>query len=79
MKDQLKTIIVQMHQAGISFDDAVREFRKQFVTIVLRENKGNQCRAARQLRVHRNTLHSTIAELQIDVGALRKHSMKLVH
>jgi hypothetical protein len=45
LNQQLKAIIVQMHQAGISFDEAVREFRKQFVTTVLRENKGNQCKA----------------------------------
>ncbi|MGA2991284.1 MAG: helix-turn-helix domain-containing protein [Candidatus Korobacteraceae bacterium] len=68
-----------MHQAGIPFDEAVREFRRQFVTTVLQENKGNQCKAARQLQLHRNTLHNAIAELHIDVRALRKHTLKIVH
>jgi DNA-binding NtrC family response regulator len=63
-----------MHEAGITFDEAMLEFRKQFVTVVLRENRGNQCKATRELQLHRNTLHNTIAELGIDVRALRRSS-----
>jgi hypothetical protein len=29
--------------------------------------------------LHRNTLHNAIAELHIDVRALRKHTLKIVH
>jgi transposase-like protein len=38
---------------------------------VLEENKGTQCRAARQLGMHRNTLSRTIDELKIDVREFR--------
>jgi hypothetical protein len=38
---------------------------------VLQENKGNQCRAAKQLDMHRNTLSRTIHELKIDIRQLR--------
>jgi Fis family transcriptional regulator, factor for inversion stimulation protein len=49
----------------------VREFKKKFILTVLQENKGNQCRAARELGMHRNTLSRTIGELKIDVRQLR--------
>jgi len=45
----------------------VREFKKRFILAVLEENKGNQCRAARELGMHRNTLSRTLAELEIDL------------
>jgi Fis family transcriptional regulator len=39
---------------------------------VLQENKGNQCRTARELGMHRNTLSRTISELKIDARQLRE-------
>ena len=39
---------------------------------MLEENKGNQCRAARELGMHRNTLSRTLTELKIDVRQLRE-------
>jgi DNA-binding NtrC family response regulator len=49
----------------------MREFKKRFILTVLQENKGNQCRAARELGMHRNTLSRTLNELKIDVRQLR--------
>src|SRR5690348_18328763 len=71
VKDQLEALIVQMYKSGILYSEAVREFKKRFILTVLQENKGNQCRAARELGMHRNTLSRTIAELMIDVRQLR--------
>ena len=71
MKDQLEALILQMHKSGILYSEAVREFKKRFIVTVLQENKGNQCRAARELGMHRNTLSRTVAELKIDVRQLR--------
>ena len=71
MKDQLETLVLQMHHSKILYSEAVREFKKRFILAVLEENKGNQCRAARELGMHRNTLSRTIAELKIDVRQLR--------
>ena len=71
MKDQLEALILQMYRSNILYSEAVREFKKKFILTVLQENKGNQCRAARQLGMHRNTLSRTIAELKIDVRQLR--------
>lgn len=71
MKDQLEALISQMYQSGILYSEAVREFRKRFILTVLEQNNGNQCKAARQLGMHRNTLSRTITELELDVRAVR--------
>jgi Fis family transcriptional regulator, factor for inversion stimulation protein len=71
VKDQLETLVLQMHHSNILYSEAVREFKKRFILAVLQENKGNQCRAARELGMHRNTLSRTLAELKIDLRPLR--------
>jgi Fis family transcriptional regulator len=71
VKDQLEALILQMFKSGILYSEAVREFKKRFIVTVLQENNGNQCKAARQLGMHRNTLSRTIAELKLDVKSIR--------
>lgn len=71
MKDQLETLVHQMYDSGILYSEAVREFKKRFLLTVLQQNQGNQCQAARQLGMHRNTLSRTIAELKLDIRAVR--------
>ena len=71
MKDQLEALIFQMVRSNILYSEAVREFKKRFIVTVLEENRGNQCKAARELGMHRNTLSRTIAELELDVKVLR--------
>jgi Fis family transcriptional regulator, factor for inversion stimulation protein len=67
MKDQLESLVAQMHDGGILYSEALREFKKKFILNVLRANRGNQCKTARELGMHRNTLSRTIEELQLDV------------
>lgn len=76
MKDQLAALVAQMYQSGILYTEAVREFRKRFVLTVLEQNNGNQCKAAKQLGMHRNTLSRTITELDLDVRAVRAGSRR---
>jgi DNA-binding NtrC family response regulator len=71
VKDQLEALVQQMYKSNILYSEAVREFKKRFIATVLEENKGNQCRAARQLGMHRNTLSRTIGELKLDVREFR--------
>jgi DNA-binding NtrC family response regulator len=71
VKDQLEALVKQMYSSNILYSEAVREFKKRFILTVLQENNGNQCKAARQLGMHRNTLSRTIAELKVDVRAVR--------
>src|SRR6202042_1391250 len=71
VKDQLEALVLQMYKSNILYSEGVREFKKRFILTVLEENRGNQCRAARELGMHRNTLSRTITELKIDVRQLR--------
>ena len=71
MKDQLEALVMQMYKSNILYSEAVREFKKRFILSVLQENRGNQCRAARELGMHRNTLSRTISELKIDMRQVR--------
>ena len=72
MKNQLAVLIAQMNESGILYAEAVREFKKVFITHVLQQHNGNQCKASRQLGMHRNTLSRTISELGLDVKDIRK-------
>lgn len=77
MGGELDALISQMHKGGILYGEAVREFRKVFISTVLRENNGNQSKAARELDMHRNTLIRTVSALKLDVRALRPGARRL--
>jgi DNA-binding NtrC family response regulator len=76
VKDQLEALVAQMYESGILYSEAVREFKKRFIIHVLQENNGNQCKAARELGMHRNTLSRTIEELRIDIREVRNGSRR---
>lgn len=71
MKRELDNLVTQMHAGGIPYADAVREFKRRFILEVLVTHRGNQCKAAKELKMHRNTLSRTIAELNIDPAQIR--------
>ena len=71
MKEQFDRLILQMYRSGIAYADAVREFQKTFIITVLREQNGNQVRAAGELEMHRNTLRRNIAQLDVDLEPMR--------
>jgi len=72
VKRELDSLVTQMHSGGITYNEAVREFKKRFLVEVLAHHRGNQCKAAKELGMHRNTLSRTIAELQIDPSQIRR-------
>jgi Fis family transcriptional regulator, factor for inversion stimulation protein len=72
LKRELDTLITQMQSAGISYTDAIRQFKKRYILEVLAHHKGNQCKAATELGMHRNTLSRTLAELEMDTAQIRK-------
>jgi len=72
LKRELDTLITQMHSSGISYTDAVRQFKRRYILEVLAHHKGNQCKAATELGMHRNTLSRTLAELEMDSAQIRK-------
>jgi Fis family transcriptional regulator, factor for inversion stimulation protein len=66
VKDQLESLISQMVEHGILFDEAVTEFEKKFIKRVLDRNNGNQSRTARVLGIHRNTLSRKIGQYKLE-------------
>lgn len=71
MKRELDSLVTQMHSSGIRYEDAVREFKKQYLREVLLAHRGNQCKAAEELGMHRNTLSRAMAELGMELAEVR--------
>jgi len=61
-----------MVDRGILFDEAVGEFEKRFIKRILERADGNQCRAARMLGIHRNTLSRKLGEYKLDHHGSRR-------
>ena len=76
MKRELDGLITKMHSAGIPYAEAVRQFKKRYLMMVLANHKGNQCKAAQELGMHRNTLSRTLAELDMDTAQIRNGMRK---
>lgn len=65
MKQELDALIVEMVDKGIRFSEAKREFEKRFIARVVQRHRGNLSRAARDLRIHRNTLGRKVEEYKL--------------
>ncbi len=65
MKSELEAIIDQMITRGILFDEAVKEFEKNFILKVLSRHNHNLSKAADALGIHRNTLSKRMLEYSI--------------
>ena len=52
-----------MVERGILLEEALTEFEKKFIRRVLEHSRGNQCRAAKTLGIHRNTLSRKITRI----------------
>jgi Fis family transcriptional regulator len=71
VRRELDNLVAQMHSSGIRYDDAVRDFKRQYLREVLVAHRGNQCKAAEELGMHRNTLSRAMAELGLDLAEVR--------
>lgn len=71
MRRELESLVTQMHSSGIRYEDAVQEFKRQYLREVLIAHRGNQCKAAEELGIHRNTLSRTMAELGLSLVEIR--------
>ena len=65
MRDRLETLIQEMLDKGILYDDARREFEKVFIARALQRSKGNVGDAADLLGIHRNTVARKMTEYRI--------------
>ena len=71
MRRELESLVTQMHSSGMRYEDAVREFKRQYLREVLVTHRGNQCKAAAELGMHRNTLSRAMAELGLSLAEVR--------
>ena len=65
MRDRLQQLVAEMVEKGIRYDDARREFDRQFLARVVSHCDGNLGKAATLLGVHRNTLTRRLRDLKI--------------
>ena len=71
MRRELDSLVTQMHSSGIRYEDAVREFKRTYLREVLIAHRGNQCKAAEEMGMHRNTLSRAMAELGLSLAEVR--------
>jgi Fis family transcriptional regulator len=71
VRRELDNLVVQMYASGITYEEAVREFRRRYIQEVLGHSKGNQCKAARELGMHRNTLSRIMTDLEMDPAQIK--------
>jgi len=71
VRKELDNLVTQMHSSGVRYEEAVREFKKQYLREVLVTHRGNQCKAAEELGMHRNTLSRAMADLGLDLAEVR--------
>jgi DNA-binding NtrC family response regulator len=65
VKQQLDALIGEMIEKGILFTEAKREFEKRFIARVVQRHRGNLSRAAKDLKIHRNTLGKKLEEYKL--------------
>jgi Fis family transcriptional regulator, factor for inversion stimulation protein len=66
VKDQLEALISQMIEHGVTYEDALIEFKKRFIKTIMENNKNNRSKTAQALGIHRNTLSRKIDEYRLD-------------
>jgi len=70
IRAELQTLVRHMNESGITYAEAVAEFKKIYLEETLAARKGNQSVSAKDLGVHRNTLARQIKQLAVS-GANR--------
>ena len=65
MREQLDSLVQQMLDRGVRYDDARREFEKVFLTRALQRSNGCVGDAAELLGIHRNTVTRKMTEYKI--------------
>jgi DNA-binding NtrC family response regulator len=65
LNGRLYQIVDELVRRGLTLEQARREFERQFIVASLKSNRGNFCRSAKSLGVHRNTLRNKLSDLGI--------------
>ena len=65
MRDKLESLIQEMLDRGVRYEDARQEFEKVFITRALQRSKGSVGDTADLLGLHRNTIARKMVEYRI--------------
>jgi DNA-binding NtrC family response regulator len=65
VRDKLESLIQEMLDRGVAYEDARQEFEKVFITRALQRSRGSVGEAAELLGLHRNTVARKMAEYRI--------------
>ncbi len=76
MKSELEALVEKMIAGGILFEEAVKEFEKQFILRVVSQHGNNLSKAAEELRIHRNTLTKRLQDYEQGKGAKKNPNGK---
>ena len=71
VRDQLETLVQDLLDKGVVYEDARREFEKMFIARALQRCNGNLGDAAELLGLHRNTIARKITEYRIRRAGIR--------
>jgi len=77
MRTRLESLVKEMVDRGIKFEEAVEEFEQHFILAVLEQTNGNLSKAAEELKIHRNTLSKRVEKYYQNghmTGARRRRS-----
>ncbi len=76
MKEQMDSLITQLVERGVAYEDAISEFEKRFIRKVLDKSNGNRSKAAHALGIHRNTLSRKMNGLEPSHRPRRRRSTR---
>jgi DNA-binding protein Fis len=62
----LDNAVRSLKASDVNYELAMYEFERAFIVWTLEHHRGNQCHAAAELGMHRNTIRRKCAELLID-------------
>ena len=65
MREKLETLVQEMLDRGVRYEDARQEFEKVFIIRALQRSKGSVGDTAELLGLHRNTIARKMAEYRI--------------
>ena len=71
MKDRFDALVEHLLDGGLFLQQAIEILEKSMIQGALERSKGNQCAAAKQLGIHRNTLQRKMVEYALNGARTR--------
>ena len=75
MKDRFEGLVEHLLDGGLFLQQAIEILEKSMIEGALERNRGNQCAAAKQLGIHRNTLQRKMVAYAVGGTRVRRKPM----